>query len=51
MSVAASIRREVLASRRSWAAMVVGFFLGFQVLQLAILVLRFECVSELRDVS
>ena len=42
MKLAARILREVLASRRSWAAMVIGFFLGFQLLQLAILVLRFE---------
>jgi hypothetical protein len=46
MSVVASIRSEVLASRRSWAVMVIGFFLGFQVLQLAILVLRFEALPN-----
>jgi hypothetical protein len=46
MGVAASIRREVLASRRSWAAMVIGCFLGFQVVQLVMLVVRFEALPN-----
>jgi hypothetical protein len=34
--------QEVLAHRRSWAAMVGAFFVGFHVFQLALLVVRFE---------
>jgi hypothetical protein len=42
MSVAACLRCEVFAGRRSWLAMVLGFFFGFLFLQLAVLMLRFE---------
>jgi hypothetical protein len=42
MSIAVSIRRELLASRRSWAAMAIGFFVGFQLFQLVLLMVRFE---------
>jgi len=40
--MSAAVAREILASRRSWAAMVVAFFVGFHVFQLALLVIRFE---------
>ena len=34
MRIAALLRREMLASRRSWLAMALGFFAGFQLFQL-----------------
>jgi hypothetical protein len=46
MGVAACLRREILANRRSWLAIVLGVFIGFQLLQLAGLILRFETVPN-----
>jgi hypothetical protein len=40
--VAACLRREIVAHRRSWLAIVLGIFVGFQLFQLAGLMLRFE---------
>jgi hypothetical protein len=40
--VLASLRREVRAGARLWLASLVGFFALFQLVQLALLVLRFE---------
>ena len=46
MSVVACLRRELVAKRRSWLATVLGLFVGFQILQLAVLMLRFEAVPN-----
>ena len=42
MSALVVLRREIRASVRLWLALAVGFFAGFQLLQLALLMLRFQ---------
>ncbi len=46
MGFAACLRREIVANRRSWLAIVLGVFVGFQLLQLAGLILRFDTVPN-----
>ena len=46
MGFAACLGREIVANRRSWLAIVLGVFVGFQLVQLAGLILRFETVPN-----
>jgi len=40
--IAACVRREIAGHRRAWLAIVLAVLIGFQILQLAILVIRFD---------
>ena len=44
MSALVVLQREVRASARLWLVVAVAFFAGFQLLQLALLIIRFPII-------
>jgi len=46
MSALVVLQREVRASARLWLVAAVAFFAGFQLLQLALLIIRFQALPN-----
>src|SRR5262249_60789440 len=51
MSALVVLQREVRASARLWLLAAVAFFAGFQLLQLALLIMRFQSVPYYQALS